>query len=457
MDWRNGMQSNGGSSGFQDGGLLTVGEANERRNRALSRLRRAVLAGDHRRAQDLTRRYLMSYAAKVTAVHRALRALKHSDVDVHQLAETLRAWTVPDEVARCIEEPKPAGGTRRLFSFGIRARALQYLVDDVLRAACPLPAFVVGVGSNHGEPSRGGWSAAVREIQRLMRPPLRGMPPIYEFAVVADVANCFDSVRGDAVVSALPIPEAVTRNVILCEGHRFSASQPRKRALRSRWSRRSIARRESVHRPSGVPQGSVVSGVVVATLFASLEDVVPEWCPMFMHGDDLCVLATSATEAEAIARNVDSYFDSHPAGPYALKRLEVHNLSEGFDYLGYEIVLGEDGPEARLSFHSRTKILGWADKELSRELMDGAYEPSEAFRAKLRKKLEGYNQLSDPDQVYEDLLDELERVFGTAADADLDGNEPRAGLARLRAGLEFIKHCERSTVARRTDTAPLGY
>jgi hypothetical protein len=174
-------------------------------------------------------------------------------------------------------------------------------------------------------------------------------------------------------------------------------------------------------------------------VFKDLNDVLPEWVEPFMFIDDLCVLATSELEALGIASSLERYFSEHPAGPYALKRLEVADVAEGFDFLGYDFRGTVFNVEVDISWRSRGRLVDWALEELSGEFKASAHCPSEEFVAGLRRRLGGYSASLDTEAYARQLLSELERAFATAVQADLHDPRPWSGVNCLRREVSNLK------------------
>lgn len=73
----------------------------------------------------------------------------------------------------------------------------------------------------------------------------------------------------------------------------------------------------------GLPQGLATSLIVGRIVY---EDVLTTLFPMkryFFYGDDGIIFASCKSDAVAIANTLRGAFESHPAGPFALKRCKV--------------------------------------------------------------------------------------------------------------------------------------
>jgi RNA-directed DNA polymerase len=93
----------------------------------------------------------------------------------------------------------------------------------------------------------------------------------------------------------------------------------------------------------GLAQGSATSLIVGRIVY---EDILKTLFPCgryFYYGDDGIIFATCKSAAVEIADALRGAFGSHPAGPFALKRLEVRHVQQGFDFVKYRYSLKLDG------------------------------------------------------------------------------------------------------------------
>lgn len=245
---------------------------------------------------------------------------------------------------------KPSGGTRTVCDFGLRSRAIQYLLKPFLE--------VCGAAKDH---QYGFCGRSRDDLALYVKAQVeRGYP----FAVILDIANCFGSFNGDAVANHLPLPCRVADNHVTVRQQRL-----RRRSRHSR-SRNNSAPRGIVvlsgANPSpgalrpmvlgGIPQGSAVSNLVAASLLADLIDVVPEGTPFGQYGDDIIALAKTEFEACTIRDALRSALEGHPSGSMGLKRSQVSSIADGFDYLGYHFFGSVEDTEI---FPTMTNVQGF--------------------------------------------------------------------------------------------------
>lgn len=354
---------------------LTAEQAGETTHRMERRLRKAVRRGDISRQERYLLDLLDGLAPRFVAAMNSERLenrrrkrmgmppYRPSDAERQSMAEQIDPYTRLNEPMRHFTEQKPGGGIRHLYSFGPLARAAQALAARAMRSATQPPAFIFDARRQGVDDHQRGRNEAIRAVLSEVAEELEPGTPLYEFAIVADVKDCFDSVNRHTLPSLLPLPPEVTRKVVLCEDQPVHG--PRRARSRYRPSRRNNPR-EGGRRPSGVPQGAVTSCVVMSLLFADMDTAVPDWVPLFVFRDDVVALATSRLEAESIASTLQSYFGSHPAGPFDLKTLEVRPIDEGFEFLGYDIMRNGPVVDVNVSFKSHGRLSAWIAAEVSR-------------------------------------------------------------------------------------------
>ena len=148
------------------------------------------------------------------------------------------------------------------------------------------------------------------------------------FVVLFDVSNFYSSVQGTKwVCEKLKMPEKlaleelfISPNTLLKLGNHLSPPSQDQFLQAARL---------------GLPQGLATSLIVGRTVY---EDILTTLFPMyryFFYGDDGIVFASSKSEAEIIANALWGAFESHPAGPFTLKRCEVCHAADGFDFVMY--------------------------------------------------------------------------------------------------------------------------
>jgi hypothetical protein len=413
--------------------FITKEQAHVFRQRSLKKMRKAAERGDSLRWNALMHRYFNSHAVKVASLAKASKkGAGHSDEMCNELAQELSVWEQPTTSISVREIPKLDGSTRRIYIYDLKVKALQHMVADVLRAALPRPEHIYLIRRHPGEARNSGAARAVDFVRsqidyaRL----IDGMD--YRYAVLFDIKDCFDRTAREPLFDILPLPKEIIENVVLSKGQDIT-SIIRRRPRGSPY-RRPHMHNGPTHKASGTPQGSVISDVVIATLFADMDNVFPPHVAACLYGDDGCVLCPTATEANLIARTLEAYFHDHPAGPYALKICEVEEIENGFDYLGYQLMPTDEGVSVELGWNSRNRIASWLLEKL-KEAVREDYVLPDSLDEQILKKLSGYPMLDD----YQGNLSWIMRISREAMDVANDAAPELAErtLARVLSKLTY--------------------
>lgn len=309
----------------------------------LNRARR-VLKPDWPGADGVVRHHFSKFSRDMKALHRATRCGSKAQVDgrrrmlevsfsarfVALLASyprrrspitlirakamaaevNLRHWS--GEPIRQTDRPKGGGGIRSTLSFGPRTRAAAYLAD----------AFnLVRFGPNEYEFSRRGRGrdAAIREtLKSVQNGGVRQL-------VQADVTNFYSSINHSCLKTLTGLPKSIIENHLIIP--------PDAHIIHSYGN--TYAQDQSVR--AGLPQGSRPSarlaGQVIKSILTGFD------VPLALaHGDDLIVGLRRGDDPDTVISALARAFAGHPAGPFSLKTLKVHEPGQGHDFLGYEFV-----------------------------------------------------------------------------------------------------------------------
>lgn len=311
----------------------------KRTAKLLRRVRNAYEAGSVEQLRRARWRYLTSMAARYCAAEKALRRLLRgrpadervcalAEDQVRALAAEINPYHPTGERVFARPEPKRTGGYRMVCSFGARERAIQYLIKPLLEIC--------------GGPREHQYGLDGKSRDDLINMIRDKIETGYTYAVLLDVANCFGSFCGEAVVDRLPLPRRVVESHVTF--HRLEVRY-RSRRSRSVGSCPSMGNAPSSATPlpgalrpmvlDGIPQGSAVSNLVAASMLADLDTVVPVGTPFGQYGDDIIALAMTEEEACSIRDALRHALNGHVSGSISLKRLAVSHIADGFEYLGY--------------------------------------------------------------------------------------------------------------------------
>ncbi len=296
------------------------------------KIERAHRAGKRKRAEQLTRLYLMSHDARYVATVRANRELKpHRKVPVERLPEiaaNLDPWRGSTEKVVVNFEPKASNEHefRPIMDFGIENRALQYLVWAALEAQVNIHPCQFAI--------RGGPPAAGKAV-------MDALAAGYYWGAQIDISDCYPSFHGEVVPDLLPLPKEVTRNaltarhlniklgnVLQCFGPEGASDDPVEEygiiatAL-------SEARR-------GIPQGSAASPLVADLLLALAIPDLSGNGTLVVYADNFLVMAREENDAVSMTSALCDALKGHPAGPLRPKLVTVMKpIETELEFLGY--------------------------------------------------------------------------------------------------------------------------
>lgn len=210
-------------------------------------------------------------------------------------------------------EPKDNGCTRPAISFGWRHRAQQAALRDVLLAS--------GVWNPYEFSSAGkGPHAFVRRI-------IAAIEAGYRYWVVADIKNCFASVRLEHLHGLLPLKRsAAWRGMIFLPKETLVSGIPETLEGAAR---------------GGLPMGSLVSPRLASALIGrEIRAAMSGSQGLAMSfADDTAIGARSLKEAEAIKDALCDRLASLNPGPLTFKYIKVTSAVDGIDIVGRRIRL----------------------------------------------------------------------------------------------------------------------
>lgn len=304
-------------------------------NRQVSNLRprifRATQTGDHKKARSLQELMLRSHANTLLSVRRVTRinvGKNTAGVDklvvktpaaraklVEQLSPT-QPWRA--KPARRVYIPKANGKLRPLGIPTIMDRCLQAKVKNALE-----PYWEAKFeGSSHGFRPGRGCHDAIEKIYRLARPNMRK-----KWVVAADIKGCFDNIDHQSLLDTIgPIPG---------------------RELIKRWLKAGYVDKDVFHETeAGPPQGGVISPLLANIALHGMEKALgvkldSQGHPkgpraVVRYADDFVIFCESKEEAEQAKNTLKGGLDNRGLSLSEEKTQIVH-LTEGFDFLGFNI------------------------------------------------------------------------------------------------------------------------
>ncbi|HZP98887.1 MAG TPA: reverse transcriptase domain-containing protein [Reyranella sp.] len=291
--------------------------------RKLEQIAGAAAVGDFARVRMISKRVLSSHGAKLSAVLRTVKwdSKKAPPLPFSNLiarANALDPSRLTEEPVRLSSRPKPGGGVRLISAFGPDRRAWQRICADILKATLPAYSF---------EYLRSG--QGVEALTRCLLSRLEREQ--YGYVVTVDIKDCFGSVRKEVVHNLLPIPEWAVRKTMLIDEHT--------RLQRVVDGNRYVDLLPDDAARRGLPQGASTSGLVMSrailgpmlatTFFADR---------LFLHGDNIAVLARNRPEAEAVLEALRSQLENSPAGPLTIGEAAIQPTDRKISLVQYALI-----------------------------------------------------------------------------------------------------------------------
>jgi RNA-directed DNA polymerase len=297
---------------------LRLGPSREQFSKQYRRYGRAIEDGHGNKIRQLENLLLKSHSGKMLAVARAAKEKKYPlyPAKLDLMADALSCWEQPAAPATLYFKKKPDGSLRSIFSYRVMQAAQQYLVWWVLAPRVRLHLGQYAVAGRDR-------TAAVVKAMELMEAG-------YDWVIRGDIKNCYPSMNGEKVLDNLPGPRAVLRQVVLppLEQHLLYS---KKHAALIRLVRR------------GLPQGAASTALVAAAALVPVLNELPDDVVPILYVDDFAIFAKSKAAAAHAMNTLREALRAAPVGHLELKICNIHHVTDGFRFLGYEIFRDEGG------------------------------------------------------------------------------------------------------------------
>ena len=237
-------------------------------------------------------------------------------VDAIQIADQISVRQDCGEIIRLRPQPKPDGGVRMGFAYGLKRTSLQFLVKFALEATLdPNPFDFSGRGL--------GAPRAIEKILQLIGKEDR--PWLY----TSDIRDCFLSIKnGDWITSVLGLPRAVVDNVIFNPPHNSHHLTSVQAA------------------PLGLPAGALTSNLVASTMLRPVvEDMASH--AVLSYADNFASACSDEAEAIAIHEALRKRLQILPGGPLELHDERYRHVRKGGHWLGYDLKVDQSTGKVR--------------------------------------------------------------------------------------------------------------
>ena len=310
-------------------------EAARKKEAQLQRKRQcAHEQNDHRGVCALTNKLLTMPEPKLLAVVDCLPRFSkadgpsswRSDDEVFEIAKNLSAAKAPRDHIKmwALRKDTPGRHFRVIARFGLRDSARQLLVK---RAIEPL---LKANDVQFGQKGRGR-DEAIRHMRALIDE--RG----FEWGSVIDLKSFFPSIDQEWLINELKriVGKEVTKSTILIGDERAIKAIVHDRLYHSHMDAKEVVNQGR----SGLPQGSRTSSAVATHVVASvLEQVqLSDEVSLVAYVDEFAILGRTEREVVQAFETLRDAFARHPAGKFTFDGDGASRISDGIQFLGYEI------------------------------------------------------------------------------------------------------------------------
>jgi hypothetical protein len=314
------------------GGNISRDKLKAHEQELLSNLKEAHSLGKHKLAAYHQHQYLNSFAARYIATETAYKKLKKNQrppkSSLLEIAEGLDAFRGTDEKVEVYWKPKKSNrfDFRPIMKFGIRNKALQYLVLACLKAQANL--HTMQFATNHGR-------------QRAVKQTVQYMQEGYDHITEMDIINCFQSFDEENLTRTLALPKEVIEHVILSTHFNLYPIDVEGQSWDCLEDMFDFYSEDLTEARRGIAQGSATSSVVAEILLSFAIERLPAFGAVLTYADNFLLLTKSNEEAVAMRKALRCVLQAHPAGPLQLKEPKIYGSGQAVEFLGYALSVGK--------------------------------------------------------------------------------------------------------------------
>ncbi|MFI0848415.1 reverse transcriptase domain-containing protein [Mesorhizobium sp. IMUNJ 23232] len=331
--------------------LATVVKAAKRRAKLRIKLKKAGKGWQTSQAQAA---YIGASLVRLDAIIRAAKRLSYEKKlevpQYEQIAAGLKLHKPIDEAVRVYLKKKSNGGYRYFCDFGVRHRAAQALVADMINAQAQSKPFQYDTKGR-------GIGDAILKIRQLHAAG-------YTYTVRMDIKHFFDSFDHQAIIQALPISKDVTRHVVIGTHYKL---QGQTLTQEEKHLQDTLHNYLTLIAERGLPQGSACSSAITNFFMSKLEPQLPKGAWFLNYVDDFLVLAQSPEKGSKAKNALTSSLKEMPVGHFELLEKSSGSFQSGVEFLGHAFAEQPDGTlKVTVSQANIHKIMAWTAEELDR-------------------------------------------------------------------------------------------
>lgn len=259
-------------------------------------------------------------AAKRLEYHERLEVPAYQDI-----AAKLKLHGPIEEPVHVHLKKKSSGGYRYFCSFGVRHRAAQTIVADMVNAQFTPRHFQFNAAGR-------GVKDAVKKVRELHA---KG----HTYAVRLDIKTFFDSFDHDAIMAMLPIPKDIIEHIVVGKHHHLhDALTKEDQALQH-----ILQDYLSLIGHTGLPQGSACSPAITNFFMSKIEPKLPKGARFLNYVDDFLILAQSPERGQKAKNALSSSIEEMSVGHFELLEKSSGSIHSGVEFLGHRFSEGDDG------------------------------------------------------------------------------------------------------------------
>lgn len=297
--------------------IAKVAKARAHRKKLLTKVATATKGEREKRQKEYLGSSLVRLSALTEAAGRLEYHQRRTIPEYEIMAAGLTLFKPINEDVFIYLKPKGNDEYRYFCDFGVRHRAAQALVADLVRLQF--------------KPRPYQYDVAGRGVRRAVQCVRALHAKKYVHGVRLDVKRFYDSFHHQAILSALPLPKAVIEHVVI--GQHYNLKQGKQEVDPTQTD--ILSEYQHFVGQSGIPQGSACSPVIGQFFVSKLGFKLPKGAVVLNYADDFLVLAQSPEKGEKATNALHAALAAVSVGNFELREKSGSSIHSGFEFLGH--------------------------------------------------------------------------------------------------------------------------